>query len=471
MDVVDTECEEASDPVITWQVRDTNMKRHMYKLTHQNIVPGRIGQVIPVTRMEVAPGDSFQGRIGILCRFKGFAAPVLTPTYLDFYMFYVPNRLAWAEDQSDVSGNWQDFITGTTVNAAQETGPVGVPEEEITSTTNPPTYSHTDSFLSNVNNGNQPSLENALYSRGYNLIYNNYFKDENDADIAINNTTWQEAYQLRNLYNECRDDTAQWQTYAEVETNPAGLTGSYVGAESVRDAMRRQRFAERREMFGDRYVDLLRSYGVRTGYNMLERPESLGKSRHVVSFTDIPATAESATGLTVGDLAGHGIVGLHHRMPRKTFNEHGYIHGVIVVRPSQFINTLSPPDSIKKTVGQYWAPEFESQTAQEVEETLLSSGGLPNEPVGYVPKFQEYRKTNNFIQSKYKGSDSWGSEWTFEQAITSGTGSAIRDDLRKVTGTDYDNAFNSTSATEPHFRALVHNGITAYRLCGPQQKI
>ena len=466
------ECEDHSDPVTTWQVRDTNMKRHMYKLTHQNIVPGRIGQVIPVTRMEVAPGDSFQGRIGILCRFKGFAAPVLTPTYLDFYMFYVPHRLAWSEDQSDVTGNWQDFITGQTINAAQETGPVGQPEEDITSTTAPPAYSHTDSFLSNLqNNPTWAAQENALYSRGYNLIYNNYFKDENDADIAVNNTTWQESYQLRNLYNEMRDDTAQWQTYAEVETNPADLTGSYVGAESVRDAMRRQRFAERREMFGDRYVDLLRSYGVRTGYNMLERPESLGKSRHVVSFTDIPATSDSG-GVTVGDLAGHGIVGLHHRMPRKTFNEHGYIHGVIVVRPSQFINTLSPPDSLKSTVGEYWAPEFEGETAQPVEGCLLSSGfNSGTATPGYIPKFQEYRKTNNFIQKSYKGSDTWGNEWTFEQSITANSSSTARDSARQVTSTDYDNAFNSTSATEPHFRALVHNGITAYRLCGPQQKI
>ena len=450
------------------------MKRHMYKLTHQNIVPGRIGQVIPVTRMEVAPGDSFQGRIGILCRFKGFAAPVLTPTYLDFYMFYVPNRLAWAEDQSDVTGNWQDFITGQTINAAQETGPVGSPEEEITATTAPPAYTHTDNFLTNINqnaNVNLHPLENAMYSRGYNLIYNQYFKDENDADIAINNTTWQDSYQLRNLYNEMRNDTAQWQTYAEVETNPAGLTGSFVGAESVRDAMRRQRFAERREMFGDRYVDLLRSYGVRTGYNMLERPESLGKSRHVVSFTDIPATSDSG-GVTVGDLAGHGIVGLHHRMPRKTFNEHGYIHGVIVVRPSQFINTLSPMDALKDSVSDYWAPEFEAQTAQDVPAPLISTGiASTTQECGYLPKFQEYRKTNNFIQKSYKGSTNWGSEWTFEQAISSASPTAVRNETRKIDGTDYDNAFNSTSATEPHFRALVHNGITAYRLCGPQQKI
>jgi hypothetical protein len=159
-------------------------------------------------------------------------------------------------------------------------------------------------------------------------------------------------------------------------------------------------------------------------------------------------------------------------MPRKTFNEHGYIHGVIVVRPSQFINTLSPPDARKYSVGQYWAPEFESETAQEVEEPLLTSAASSvDDPVGYVPKFQEYRKTNNFIQKSYKGSDTWGSEWTFEQSISSDDSATIRDELRKVDGTDYDDAFNSTDPNEPHFRALVHNGITAYRLCGKQSKI
>jgi len=105
------------------------MKRHMYRLTHQNIVPGRIGQIIPTLRMEVNPGDSFQGRIGILCRFKGFAAPVLTPTYLDFYMFYVPNRLVWNDATDDHPGSWESFITGNGINPEQETGPVGAPDD------------------------------------------------------------------------------------------------------------------------------------------------------------------------------------------------------------------------------------------------------------------------------------------------------------------------------------------------------
>lgn len=429
------------------------MKRHMYKLTHQNIVPGRIGQIIPVLRQEVCPGDSFQGRIGILCRFKGFAAPVLTPTYLDFYMFYVPNRLAWT--------GWEDFITGQDIAAGQDSS-----DNAVSGNFAMPTAYHSDAFLSN-NTG--PT--NSLYARGYNLIYNNYFKDEDDADTPVTNVNYLNAYHLRNQYNELRNDTSTFDTYAPVTTDPDGLTGDYVGAQDVRDAMRRQRFAERREMFGNRYFDLLRSYGVRTNYNMLERPESLGKSRHVVSFTDIPATADTDGGSTVGDLAGHGIVGLHHRMPRKTFSEHGYLHGVIVVRPSQFVNSSSPTDAFKSSPSDYWAPEFEMETAQAVTTRQVKSAG-GDTAIGYVPKFQEYRKSNNFIQKTYNGEDTWGNEWTFEQNIPDSAGyDDARNALRKVVDTDYDDAFNSTSATEPHFRALVHNGLTAYRLVGPQQKI
>jgi hypothetical protein len=110
------------------------------------------------------------------------------------------------------------------------------------------------------------------------------------------------------------------------------------------------------------------------------------------------------------------------------------------------------------------------ETAQSVDSRHVMNSGSSS-PIGYVPKFQEYRKANNFIQKSYNGEDTWGNEWTFEQSIDAPTASGQRDQLRKVDDTDYDDAFNSTSATEPHFRALVHNGLTAYRLVGPQQKI
>jgi len=39
-------------------------------------------------------------------------------------MFYVPNRLVWsAEDE--ITGSWEDFITGQTTADEQHTGPVG----------------------------------------------------------------------------------------------------------------------------------------------------------------------------------------------------------------------------------------------------------------------------------------------------------------------------------------------------------
>jgi hypothetical protein len=369
-------------------------------------------------------------------------------------MFYVPNRLAWS--------GWEDFITGQGIAADQDSSNV-----DLSGNFAVPTQVHSDAFLSN-----STTATNALYARGYNLIFNNYFKDEDDDDVAITNVNYLNAYHLRTELNELRDDTSTFDTYAPVTTDPGTLVGDYVGAQDVRDAMRRQRFAERREMFGNRYFDLLRSYGVRTNYNMLERPESLGKSRHVVSFTDIPATADTDGGSTVGDLAGHGIVGLHHRMPRKTFSEHGYLHGVIVVRPSQFINSQSPRDAFKSSPSDYWAPEWEMETAQPVEVRQVVASATNSDPIGFVPKFQEYRKSNNFIQKTYEGEDTWGNEWTFEQGDpwTGSSGQALNK-IRQVNPDNYDDAFNSTSATEPHFRALVHNGLTAYRLVGPQQKI
>lgn len=225
-------------------------------MTHQNIVPGRIGQIIPTLRQEVIPGDSFQGRIGILVRFRGFAAPVLTPTYLDYYMFYVPNRLVWNTKLGD-SDSWEDFITGQTIEAEQDN-----PESpsHIQATTTPPTAVHNDAFLSNMQLTG--TSENSLYSRGYNLIWNNYFRDEDYAEEAITNTSYKYAFALRNQYNELRDDTASFQEYAPL----TDLSGTdYVGAQDVRDAMRRQRFAERREMFGDRYIDVLQDRWPRRG--------------------------------------------------------------------------------------------------------------------------------------------------------------------------------------------------------------
>lgn len=424
--------------------------------------------------MEVIPGDSFQGRIGILVRFKGFAAPVLTPTYLDFYMFYVPNRLVWNEELDGADHSWEKFITGQATNTNQFTDTSiptgGQPQDrtQIDSGIVPPKMHMDAAFLSNLEQQGGTREENALYVRGYNLIWNNFFRDEDVDPIDITaNSNYKQAFHLRNLYNEMRTSTSTFQEYAEVQD--IGGT-DYVGSQSMRDAMRRQRFAERREMFGDRYIDVLRSYGVRTNFNMLERPEPLGRSRHVVSFTDIPATADG-DGTTVGDLAGHGIVGLHHRMPRKTFNEHGYLHGVIVIRPSQFINTASPMDAQKEHLNDYWAPEFEATTPQQITENLVSDGGSSAQAAGYVPKFQEYRKTNNFIQHNYGGSALWGNEWTFEQSINAATAAEILTDIREVQSTDYDDAFNSESATEPHYRALVHNGITSYRLVGPQSRI
>ena len=352
------------------------------------------------------------------------------------YMFYVPNRLAW--------DGWEDFIT-------EGTGTI-------------PTWDPADPNGANWTLVNSDDTQNALFHRGYNLIWNEYFRDEDDAEVAIDDYVNEprNAYELREMYNELRNEPEQG-TDSSFDGSVTGSTAT-IQAADARDALRLLRLKERRSMFGDRYFDILRSYGVKTNYNMLERPESLGRSRHVVSFTDIPATSTTSGGSTVGDLAGHGIVGLHHRLPRKAFSEHGYIYGLAVVRPQQITYTSSPYDTFKTQMSDYWAPEYDGQSPQEIQFRHVRNTYLTS-TVGYVPKFQEYRKAHSFMANNFDDK-----QWTFGQAIPGTNVDDARNGLRQVDPTDYDQAFNSTSADEPHYRALVHNSITAYRLVANQSR-
>ena len=77
-----------------------------------------------------------------------------------------------------------------------------------------------------------------------------------------------------------------------------------------------------------------------------------------------------------------------------------------------------------------------------------------------------------------RSANNWGDQWTLVQNI--GTdGAGARNELRKGNGfiastgkyTSYDDAFNDTSENEPHYRALIHNGLTSYRLVGNQSRI
>lgn len=125
------------------------------------------GKLIPVYLDEILPGDSVRLTMTAFCRLATPLFPVMDNMYLDSFFFFVPNRLLW--------DNWQRFMgeqstpgASTSYLIPQVTVPVGV---------SPCTLA--DYFGIPVNSLGGGSNINALPFRAYNLIYSEWFRDQN----------------------------------------------------------------------------------------------------------------------------------------------------------------------------------------------------------------------------------------------------------------------------------------------------
>lgn len=402
-------------------------------MTHYVFTGGRIGQIVPILRQEVIPGDTWHGHISVLLRLKSLARPVMHPAYIDVFFFYVPHRLVW--------DGWEDFITDGTGN--------------------PPTVDLDDAVAqaylygaSKADKSGTAVSYNGLFTRAYALIRNEFFRDQDydgEIDITAAPAGLVSARHLKNIYTSWRKNVEQFEVEIESEefTVSGGKGTASVRADAIRDSLRDLRLPERRAMFGSRYVDVLRSWGIRTNYQWLDRPESLGRSRNMVSFSDIPATA-AGTDVTVGDLYGHGIVGLRHRFRRRVFPEHGYLIGLGIMRFVPLFDGGTTVDSFKSVRDEYWAPEYEMQTPYQHPLKIVAAGG-GGTTGGYQPAFEEYRRSPSILAAQVEPGYFAPTQWR---------SAASR---YVITPEDYDHLFNDTKATNPHFQLHAHHVLKAIR--------
>ena len=129
------------------------------------------GYLVPIMCEEVLPGDTFNVNVTMFGRLATPIFPVMDNLHLDSFFFFVPNRLVW--------NNWVKFM------GEQEN-----PSDSI-SYTIPQQVSPTGGYaigslqdylglptVGQVGNSNTVS-HSALPTRAYNLIYNQWFRDEN----------------------------------------------------------------------------------------------------------------------------------------------------------------------------------------------------------------------------------------------------------------------------------------------------
>ena len=123
------------------------------------------GYLIPFYLDEVLPGDTFNLGVTAFARLSTPIVPFMDNLYLDFFFFFVPNRLVW--------NHWEHF-NGYQENPGDSTDFL-VPQI----TMNPAVGNLGDYFGLPV--GNQITVS-ALPFRCYNLIWNEFFRDENFQD-------------------------------------------------------------------------------------------------------------------------------------------------------------------------------------------------------------------------------------------------------------------------------------------------
>lgn len=148
-----------------------------YKTTFES------GYLIPVYVDEVLPGDHFSVGMTAFARLSTPIVPVMDNLYLDSFFFFVPNRLLWT--------NWKKFM-GEQDNPGDSIS-FSVPQIGPSGTGSVGGYSIGTVFdymglptVGQVIGGNTVN-HIALPLRAYNLIWNEWFRDENLQTAAAKN--------------------------------------------------------------------------------------------------------------------------------------------------------------------------------------------------------------------------------------------------------------------------------------------
>jgi hypothetical protein len=146
------------------QVPDVRIQRSKFNRSHGYKTTFNSGLLIPVFADEALPGDTYNVRMTSFCRMATPLKPIMDNLYLDTFFFAVPIRLLW-DNWTKFNGE-KDDIDSTTeylVPQLQCPGPngweIGSLGDYLGFPTGVPGLAHS-----------------ALWTRAYNLIYNEWFR-------------------------------------------------------------------------------------------------------------------------------------------------------------------------------------------------------------------------------------------------------------------------------------------------------
>ena len=170
------------------------LKRNKFSLSHHRLISCRMGFLLPIGLVEVLPRDTIQHATTGLIRAAPLVSPVMARVDARIHHFFVPHRLVWQDFESFITGgkDGNDQSVLPTVSSGES----GFAEGSLADYFGLPT--------------GVPNMSvSALPFRAYNLIFNEYYRDQDLVDelpfstesgadtttsLLVQNCAWEKDY-------------------------------------------------------------------------------------------------------------------------------------------------------------------------------------------------------------------------------------------------------------------------------------